>query len=195
MSISRPLFNIRAILDKTGWNRMARRERLMVGSLLAIVTGLLFFSLVFAPLLESRQRLQKSVLKKQVELQKILVLQKEYQSLQHQTGNIQQRLTQRPENFSLFSFIEQQATFAGIKQQINYIKPSDVDSDGPLRESRVDMKLQEITMENLVDFLKAVESPANVVSVSRISIQEHGKGEGYLNAVIQVVTYGTGAKQ
>lgn len=195
MSPSRPSLSIPAILEKTGWNRMARREQIMVGSLIAAVAVLLFYALVFSPLLESRQRLQKSVLKKQMELQEIHALQKEYQSLQHQSGDIQQRLIQRPDNFTLFSFIEQQATLAGIKQQINYIKPSNVESDGPLIESRVDMKLQQITLENLVTFLKGVESPKNVVSISRISIQEHGKGEGHLNAVIQIVTFDKGEKK
>jgi len=58
-----------------------------------------------------------------------------------------------------------------------------------LQESRVDMKLQQITLENLVNFLKDIESFTKVVSVSRISIQEYGKEEGYLNAVIQIVTF------
>lgn len=192
MNLPRPAFNIQPILEKTGWKRMAKREQLMVGSLIAGIAALLFFSLVFSPLLDSRKRLQKSLVKKQVELQEIRTLQREYQSLQHQSGDTLQRLTQRPGNFTLFSFIEQQATLAGIKQKIGYIKPSNVESDGPLHKSRVDMKLQQITLENLVTFLKGVESPVNVVYTSRISIQEHGKGEGYLNAVIQIVTYDKG---
>ena len=192
MSPSKLAINIQPFLEKTGWNRMAKREKIMVGSLIAGVAALLFYSLIFSPLLESRQRLQKSVLKKQVELHQIYALQKEYQSLQRQSGDIRQRLSQRPASFTLFAFIEQQATLAGIKQQINYIKPSDVESDGSLDQSRVDMKLQRISLENLVHFLKGVESPEDVVSISRISIQEHGKGEGYLNAVIQIETYDQG---
>lgn len=168
---------------------MAKREQTMTGALMALVAALLLFSFVFSPLLESRQRLQKSLVKKQMELQEIRTLQKEYQSLQQRSGDIQQRLTKRPVDFSLFSFIEQQATSTGIKQQINYLKPSNVTSEGSLNESRVDMKLQQITLENLVNFLKKVESPENVVSVSRISIQEHGKKQGFLNAVIQIVTF------
>ena len=195
MNLPRPAFNIQLLLEKTGWKRMAKREQLMVGSLIAGIAALLFFSLVFSPLLESRKRLQKSLVKKQVELQEIRTLRKEYQSLQHQSGDTLQRLEQRPANFTLFSFIEQQATLANIKDKIGYIKPGNVESDGPLRESRVDMKLQQISLKNLVDFLKGVESPENVVYTSRISIQEHGKGEGYLNAVIQIVTYDKGEKK
>ncbi len=168
---------------------MAKREQIMVGSLIIFMLVLFIIFFIFSPLLESRQRLQKSLTKKQVELQEIHSLEKEYQALQLQSGDIQQRLAKRPDNFTLFSFIEKQATTAKIKEKINYIKPSTVESDGPLQESRVDMKLQQITLKNLVTFLKGIESHTKVVSVSRISIQEHGKEQGYVNAVIQIVTF------
>ena len=180
---------LQLLIDKTGWKRMARREKLMVGGLIIMATALLFFSLIVSPLFDSRQRLQKSLAQKQVELQKIRDLQNEYQILQHTSGDIQKRLATRSANFTLFAFIEQQANAAGIKQQINYLKPSEVESTGPLRESRVDMKLQKITLKDLVKFLKGVESYEKVVSVNRISIQEHGKEQGYLNAVLQIVTF------
>ena len=180
---------LQLLIDKTGWKRMARREKLMVGGLIIMATALLFFSLIVSPLFDSRQRLQKSIAQKQVELLKIRDLQKEYQLLQHTSGDIQKRLATRSANFTLFAFIEQQANAAGIKQQINYLKPSEVESTGPLRESRVDMKLQKITLKDLVKFLKGVESYEKVVSVNRISIQEHGKEQGYLNAVLQIVTF------
>jgi len=168
---------------------MAKREKLMLGGLIVTITALLFFHFLLSPLLDSRQQLQKSLVKKQFELQEIQKLQKEYKSLQNTSGDIQKRLEKRSKSFSLFSFIEKQATIAGIKQQINYLKPSEVTSDGPLKESRVDMKLQQITLENLVKFLRGVESSQNVVSVNRISIQEHGKEQGHLNAVIQIITF------
>lgn len=180
---------LQRLIDKTGWKRMARREKLMVGGLIIMATALLFFSLIVSPLFDSRQRLQKSLAQKQVELLKIRDLQKEYQILQHTSGDIQKRLATRSANFTLFAFIEQQANAAGIKQQINYLKPSEVESTGPLRESRVDMKLQKITLKDLVKFLEGVESYEKVVSVNRISIQEHGKEQGYLNAVLQIVTF------
>lgn len=189
MSISLPSLALRPILEKSGWYRLVRREQILVATLISVVTGLLFFALILSPLLSGRERIQKSLLRKQRDLQVIMRLQQEYRSLRHQSGDIQQRLSRRPQNFSLFSFIDQQATTSGVKQQINYLKPSTITSDGPLQESRVDMKLQQISLAGLVNFLKAVESPENVVFISRISIQEHGQGQGFLNAVIQIITY------
>lgn len=168
---------------------MAKREKLMVGALVVFVSALLIFHFLFSPLLDSRQRLNRSLLSKRAELQEIRDLQIEYRALQNQTGDIRERIAKRPKTFTLFSFIEQQATAAKIKEQISYLKPSEVEKEGPLNESRVDMKLQRINLADLVNFLKGLESHKDVVFINRISIQEHGKDEGYVNVVIQIITF------
>ncbi|HID03842.1 MAG TPA: hypothetical protein EYP18_11675 [Desulfobacterales bacterium] len=150
---------------------------------------MLFFQLIFSPLLDSRQNLQKAVVKKQSELQKIQELQQQYRELENQSGDIRKRISTRSKTFSLFSFIEQQANTVGIKQKIEYLKPSLVEGDGPLVESRVDMKLEKITLTELVKFLQGAESAKNVVFVNRISIQEQSKNEGSISAVIQLITF------
>jgi len=189
MKFSLSSINFQSLLDKSGWHRMARREQIMVGGLAVFIVALLFFQLIFSPLLDSRQKLQKAVVKKQFELQKIQELQQQYQELENQSGDIRKRISTRPKTFSLFSFIEQQANTVGIKQKIEYLKPSVVEGDGPLVESRVDMKLAKITLAELVKFLQGAESAKNVVFVNRISIQEQSKDEGFISAVIQLITF------
>ena len=92
-------------------------------------------------------------------------------------------------SFSLFSFLDKQAEGAGIKELISYMKPSTVEGDEDLQESIVEMKLQQISLKQLVDFLKLIESPEKVVSVKRISIQESGKEKGLLEVIMQIVTF------
>ncbi len=72
---------------------------------------------------------------------------------------------------------------------ISYMKPSTVEGDEDLQESIVEMKLQQISLKQLVDFLKLIESPEKVVSVKRISIQESGKEKGLLEVIMQIVTF------
>lgn len=183
---------VQPLLEKTGWNRMEKREKLMVSGLIGGISVLLLFHFFFSPLLDSRQRLQKSLVRKNAELQKIQSMQQEYQSLKLQSGDIQGRIDKRAKNFTLFSYIEKQATTAKVKKSIKYLKPSEIEKEGPLNESRVDMKLQRISTYNLVSFLKGLESEKNVVLINRLSIQQHGKDEGYLNVVIQVITFKKG---
>jgi general secretion pathway protein M len=58
-----------------------------------------------------------------------------------------------------------------------------------LQESRVDLKLEKISLQQLVDFLQQVESADDVVVIKRISIQENSKEEGLLDVVMQIITF------
>ena len=85
--------------------------------------------------------------------------------------------------------MEEKATKAKVKQQINSMTPSTSEGEGALQESRVDLKLERISTQQLVDFLKEIEPIENVVVVKRISIQDNSKEDGALDAVMQIITY------
>ena len=53
----------------------------------------------------------------------------------------------------------------------------------------VEMKLEAITLPQLVGYLYRIESPDDVVNIKRISISENKKEQGYLDAILQVITF------
>ena len=63
------------------------------------------------------------------------------------------------------------------------------EGDDNLNESMVEMKLQRITLNALVSFIMLVESEENVVSIRRISVQESGNEQGYLDVILQIITF------
>ncbi|HDK43754.1 MAG TPA: hypothetical protein ENG91_04290 [Desulfobacteraceae bacterium] len=52
----------------------------------------------------------------------------------------------------------------------------------------VEMKLQAVSLQQLVDFLRLVESPEKVVAIKRIAIQQNTKEESTLDVIMQVVS-------
>jgi hypothetical protein len=60
---------------------------------------------------------------------------------------------------------------------------------GPFKESLVEMKLEKITLGQMVGYLKLIESPGKLVSIKRISIQTNKKETQYLDAILQVLTF------
>ena len=186
LSIKKYLSQIR---EKSGFDKLDKREKLTV----ALGIGFLFFFVVLqfgvSPYLNARKKLENSIGKKQSELVELKGLQLEYRGFKKQTGGIKEKLKEREANFSLFSFLDKQAEGAGIKELISYMKPSTVEGDEELQESVVEMKMQQISLKQLVDFLKLIESPEKVVSVKRISIQESGKEKGLLEVIMQIVTF------
>ncbi len=167
---------------------LGRREKLLVWfSICAIAIFLLLQFLVF-PVLEKKSFLERGVQAKQSALREILNLREEYDTYKKNTHGIQDILRQRDQGFTLFSFLEKAAGEVGVKSHIKYMKPSASKGTGPFKESMVEMKLEGITLQQLVDYLYLAQSPENAVTVKRLSITESKEASGYLNAILQVLT-------
>jgi general secretion pathway protein M len=144
--------------------------------------------LIFFPLLDKRKRLEKTITIREREVKEMQAMQQKYGQLHVQSNNLEKQLGKRAAGFSLFSFLEKMATQAKVKEHIAYMKPSSVTGEGLLRQVMVEMKLRTIGLKQLVAFLEHMESPENVVTVKRISIQENKKTKGTLDVIIQVIS-------
>ncbi|GAB6193554.1 type II secretion system protein GspM [Desulfocastanea catecholica] len=184
-------FNINRLAglwQKSGIEKLNSRERWVLFGGIGFVVCFLLLQLVIIPVLDARNNLEKSIARKKQELIEIRLLQQEYYTLKSEEGTIQGRINQRPASFTLFTFLDQKATEAKVKKQIMYMKPSTVTGD-ELNEAMVEMKLQQIVLADLIEFLRLVESEENVVFIRRFSIQESGDKQGYFDSILQIVTF------
>ena len=167
---------------------LGKRERRVV-SLGACGIGLfILVQFVVFPFFDQREALKRGIDVKRRGLQEITRLQAEYESYKKGAAGIENYLKRRSNGFTLFSFLEQAAGRANVKDHINYMKPSDSRGAGPYKEATVEMKLEKINLRQLLDYLYLIESPENVVSIKRISIRDSKGEKGYLDAVMQVLT-------
>lgn len=170
--------------------KLAKREKYFIG-LGGAALGIFFVTqLLVFPLLDGRKRLLRGVEAKEAGLKEMMLMQAEYQNYQNGSQGIEKFLENRRRGFTLFSFLEQAAGAAEVKDHIKYMKPSTSKGSGPYKESMVEIKLETITMKQLVGYLNRIESPQNVTSIKRISIKGNKKEPGYLDVVLQVLTLG-----
>jgi general secretion pathway protein M len=169
--------------------RLARRERYLVSLAACCIAIFLVFQFLVFPFFENRRRIQRGLKAKEKGLEEIMKLKADYQAHQKGSQNIQQALAKRKAGFTLFSFLEKAAGEAEVKARIKYMKPSVSSGTGPYKESMVEMKLEVITLPQLVGYLYRIESPDDLVSIKRISISENKKEQGYLDAILQVITF------
>ena len=168
--------------------KLAKREKYFIGIGGTALVIFFMMQLVVFPLLDNRKRLQRSVEVKEAGLMDMLRMQAESQDYQSGSQGIEKFLANRKRGFTLFSFLEQAAGAAEVKDNIKYMKPSTSKGSGPYKESMVEIKLETITMKQLVGYLHRIESPKNVTSIKRISIKGNKKEPGYLDVVLQVLT-------
>ena len=160
--------------------QMTGREKKMV--ILAGVALLVFIVVQFLvyPLVDHRSRLQKRLASKEKALGEMHLLQQQFRQLNRQSGSIL--------GFRLFPFLEQKADENDVKEQITYMKPSESMEGEKFTQSRVEMKLQGVSLERLLNFVKATESPSNLVGVAKMTIQENSKDQGILDATLLMVS-------
>jgi len=169
--------------------QLAKREKYLVTlAVIVIVLGAVI-QFVVTPFLEKKELYDKNVATKQNNLQQMVALREEYLLLEQDSDVLTQRLARRPKNFTLFSFLEKAAGDAGVKSNIKSMKPSASVGKGPFKESLVEMKLERVTLGQMVGYLKLIESPENLVNIKRISIQSNKKETQFLDVVLQVLTF------
>ena len=171
------------------FKKMNKRERYAILLAAGIIGIFLISTFVVEPFFSKRERLKKDLQNKKVVLEEMRQLQSEYAVLTQKAEISKSLFSRRQKDFKLFSFLDKLAGEAGIKDRITYMKPSTkVDRNSRYRISRVEMKLDAITLEQLATYLYGVETSKNMVDITKISITKKDKKQGLLTAVLQVET-------
>lgn len=168
--------------------KLSWRERMVFGAGGAVAAVILLLTLVIFPLMDKRSQLARGIESRERALVEMRELQARYRDLHGKANVLLEQLGSREANFSLFAFLEQMAAKSEVKKNIAYMKPSNTSSDGAFKETLVEMKLQEVTLKQLVEFLVLVEAPEKIVALKRISIQENTQTKGALDVIMQVVS-------
>lgn len=168
--------------------QLTAREKMAVGFAGgALVLFVLLQFLVF-PLVDKRARLVKGLVAKERAIKEMRSMQEHFRALSSQSGSIVETLARREQGFSLFSFLEQRAADSAVKDQIAHMRPSESAQGELFQQGRVEMKLQAVSLRQLVDFVQQVEAPELLVGIDKITIQENGKEQGTLDVTLQLVS-------
>ena len=171
------------------FNKLNKRERYAI--MAAIVVGGIFFiaQFVIGPFLSRAEQRKNMLHTKAAMVEQMRQMQAEYESLTQKASLSESRFRNRQRGFTLFSFLDRLAGETGIKDRISYMKPSKkIDKNTSFRISSVEMKLDEITLEQLTNYLYGVETSENMVDVKKIAITKKDAKQGLLTAVLEVET-------
>ena len=169
--------------------QLAKREKYVVTVGASALIIFFLFQLLISPFFDRKERLQKGIVSKKEDLKEIALLASEYKAHQQDSQEILQVLSLRKKGFTLFSFLDEAAGKAEVKKYIKYMKPSISKEEGTYQETMVEMKLEALTLEQLVRYLYRIEIPIDLIVIKRISIQANKREKGYLDAILQVMTY------
>jgi len=169
------------------FNLQAREKIILMagGALLAVFVLL---QVAIFPILDHRTRLKSRLTSQTLALAEIQILKAEKEDLARNSQRSEIQLNQRSKGFNLFSFLESLAVRSGIKQ-IESMKPSSSNlKNSPYTLTRVDMKINGLSMKQLVAFIHGIETSDQMVWIRGISITRNEKKESVINALLHVET-------
>lgn len=169
------------------WNLQTRERILVIGAVVVVLLTLVFL-LVIDPQLARSTRLDRQIRAAQSQLRDIQRESREYLRHKRVLDQINRQLT-RQRTFSLFSRLEQLARQTGIRKQIQYMKPTVSTPNDLYREDAVEIKMEGVTLVQLIRYLDRVEKSPQLLKIKRLSVKPQRKNRQMLSAVIRVSTF------
>lgn len=171
------------------FNKLNKRERYAIMIAVGVVGIFLIVQLIIEPIFSKTEQKKKNLQTKSVMLEQMRQWQAEYDGLTQKANLSKSHFRNRQKGFTLYSFLNQLAGEAEIKDRITNMKPTKkAQKNSPYKLSRVEMKLDAITLEQLTNYLYRVETSKNMVDIKKISISKKDKKQGLITAVLQVET-------
>jgi general secretion pathway protein M len=171
--------------------KLNRREKYSVYAAAVIICIFVLIKFIVFPVIDKRERVTRAIQVKTKILEEMIVLKSKHDAISYKADLSKLRFAKREKNFTLFSLIDSLAGKAAIKDHIVYMKPStSVAKNSNYKISSVEIKLQNVTLKDLISYLYMVETTDTNVFINRLSISKAGGQEDLINAVLKVETIG-----
>lgn len=174
---------------KEFWNKLNARQKKTVIAGAVVVALIILVQFVFLPFVDGKKKMKRSIALNEATLREMYKLEAEYSSIKQDVNVIQAALSRRTPDFSFFSFIEKKAGETGVRGNMKSLQPSRPMPAGSFEEVSADIKLEKVTLKQLVDFLAAAESVGQAIALKKLSVSRSPESPEYLSAQIQLVTF------
>ena len=154
------------------YNRLAPRERVLVGVSAVLVVVILLYSFVWDPLQSSRELLTRRISTKEKDLSEIQRERDMYLDLKRRLEANQTATSVTDPNFNLFAYLQTAISQAVSKEHITSMNPSNKNVGTEYQEVMVEIKLQQISLPQIVDLVYRVEKGENPLRFSRLQIKK-----------------------
>ena len=174
---------------KERWQHFSQRERIIVAGGGAVVTAVLVFLLVIDPLMASIDKLDRQALRKAKDSQELALVAQEYVIKQARLAKLEQRMPIPPAQFSLLAFMEEATTTAQIRDRIAGMQPQAPIVVQGYQETAVDLRLDGVTLPQLLALLMAIQQAPYDVQVQHLQMKPKYDNPVNLDATLKIVTY------
>jgi general secretion pathway protein M len=171
--------------------RVSPRERLILmgGAGVLLLMGLWALFETAGWYSDRMQSMDRLIQEKQKDRIALVGLQKEYLALRGRLSGLEDRIARDRGSFSLLSFLESLAGKLGMRSNIAYMRPQPPTDVEGFRELGVEVKVQNVTLEQTVRLLSSIEDSPHLIRVKQLQIRTRFSDPRFLDATFLTVTY------
>ena len=172
------------------WRNLQPRERLFVGGAGAVLVVFLIFKLTIDPMLKRSADLDRQIVAARQQLNELRTLQQAYQRQKSVVDSINNQLKKQP-NFAIFSRLEELAGQTGIRSKIVHMRPKPTVStpNEVYKEESVEVKMEGVTLEQLVQYLYQVENSPQLLKIKRLEMKPRFDNRQILTTTFHVSAF------
>ena len=174
---------------KERWQHFSQRERIIVSAGGAMVAAALVFLLIIDPLMATIDKLDRQARRKTKDSQELALVAQEYVIKQARIAKLEQRMPSPPAQFSLLAFMEEATTAAQIRDRIVGMQPQAPIVVQGYQETAVDLRLDGVSLPQLLALLVAIEQAPYDVQVHHLQMKPKYDNPVNLDATLRIVTY------
>jgi len=174
---------------KERWQHFSQRERIIVAVGGAVVAAVLLFLVVIDPLMATIDTLDRQTRRKVKDSQELALVAQDYVLKQARITKLEQRMPIPPAQFSLLAFMEEATTTAQIRDRIVGMQPQAPIGIQGYQETAVDLRLDGVSLPQLLALLVAIEQAPYDVQVHHLQMKPKYDNPVNLDVTLKIVTY------
>ena len=174
---------------KERWQQFSPRERIIVAAGGALAAAALVFLLIVDPLMATIDKLDRQARRKAKDSQELALVAQDYLLKQARMAKLEARMPSPPAQFSLLAFMEEATTTAQIRDRIAGMQPQAPIVVQGYQETAVDLRLDGVTLPQLLALLETIERAPYEVQVRHLQMKPKYDNPINLDATLKIVTY------
>jgi hypothetical protein len=168
---------------------LSQREQLLVGGVGIFIICLLIYLFMITPAVEKSKLLTRLITQKEREFTELLLQRKEYQTLKASEDEIVKRLSAEGGNVSPLTHLEQLAQKAGLREQIQQMKPLAPITTPRYVVTPVQLLFKGAGLQEVIAYLYEIESSDVPFHIKRLKIKPTIRSAGRLDVTLEVLTF------
>jgi type II secretory pathway component PulM len=166
--------------------QITRREKLLAVALGIFVSVWSLFAFAVNPARDRIETLNRLIPEKQNELRKLQAKSSEYIFLQDSISRLRTKIADQQNSFQLLPFLETLIRQSGLEKKVVSMKQQVMLLDKEYSQTIVEVRLQNLTLSQLIDLLRKVESSDVLAKTKMLSIKRSAIDTGLLDSAFEV---------